>query len=67
MDCGSAPSPASESAAPIKPLEGKSLRPVFETGTREGHEAICWEHGGNRAVRQGQWKLVSRYGVDKAT
>ena len=45
----------------IKPLEGKSLRPVFETGRRQGHEAIYWEHEGNRAVRQGQWKLVSRY------
>ena len=40
----------------IKPLEGKSLRPVFESGRRQGHEAIYWEHEGNRAVRQGQWE-----------
>ena len=45
----------------ITPLEGKSLLPVFEGKTRAGHEAIFWEHEGNRAVRQGKWKLVSRY------
>jgi arylsulfatase A-like enzyme len=22
---------------------------------------ICWEHEGNRAVREGRWKLVSKY------
>ncbi len=43
------------------PLEGKSLVPIFQTGQREGHEAIYWEHEGNRAIRQGQWKLVARY------
>ena len=46
----------------VKPIEGKSLRPIFETGSREGHEAIFWEHEGNRAVRKGPWKLVSRFG-----
>ena len=39
---------------------------MFETGTRKGHEAIYWEHEGNRAVRQGQWKLVSRYDKPQA-
>ena len=28
---------------------------------RKGHSEIFWEHEGNRAVRQGKWKLVSRY------
>lgn len=45
----------------ITPLEGKSLRPIFEGKTRAGHEAIYWEHEGNRAVRQGKWKLVARF------
>ncbi len=45
---------------PITPLEGKSLVPVFRTGTRQGHEALFWEHEGNRAIREGKWKLVSR-------
>ena len=45
----------------IIPLEGKSLVPVLEGRERKPHEAIYWEHEGNRAVRQGNWKLVSRY------
>ncbi len=31
----------------------------METGRRPGHEARCFEHRGNRAVRAGDWKLVS--------
>jgi arylsulfatase len=42
-------------------LEGKSLLPIFEGKKRRGHEAIYWEHEGNRAVRQGKWKLVSAH------
>ncbi|HUT13938.1 MAG TPA: arylsulfatase [Thermoguttaceae bacterium] len=42
----------------IIPVDGKSLLPIFEGKTRQGHETICWEWAGNRAVRQGQWKLV---------
>jgi arylsulfatase len=45
----------------ITPLEGKSLRPIFEGKTRPGHEAIFWEHEGNKAVRMGKWKLVEKY------
>jgi arylsulfatase len=45
----------------ITPLEGKSLRPIFEGKTREGHSEIYWEHEGNRAVRQGKWKLVAQH------
>ena len=43
----------------ITPLEGKSLVPILEGKQRAGHEAIFWEHMGNKAVRQGEWKLVS--------
>jgi len=43
------------------PLEGKSLAPIFRTGRRDGHEAIYWEHEGNRAVRMARWKLVARH------
>jgi arylsulfatase len=45
----------------LSPLEGRSLRPVLEGRARDGHEALFWEHEGNRAVRKGTWKLVSRY------
>lgn len=42
-------------------IDGKSLRPIFEGKERAGHEALFWEHEGNRAVRQGKWKLASRH------
>ncbi len=45
----------------ITPLEGKSLVPALQGKEREGHDAIYWEHEGNRAMRQGKWKLVSRH------
>jgi arylsulfatase len=45
----------------VTPLEGKSLVPVFQGKRRKPHDAIFWEHEGNRAVRQGKWKLVSRH------
>ncbi len=61
VDVGQATYPQTRDGQPITPLEGKSLRPIFHTGTREGHKAIFWEHEGNRAVRQGQWKLVSMH------
>lgn len=43
------------------PQEGNSLKPVFENKPYTGHDAIFWEHQGNRAVRQGDWKIVSFY------
>ena len=60
-DVGGAHYPGTFAGERITPLEGKSLRPVFETGRRKGHEAIYWEHEGNRAIRHGRWKLVSRH------
>jgi arylsulfatase A-like enzyme len=43
------------------PLEGRSLRPAF-AGQPIEREAIYWEHEGNRAIRVGNWKLVSKHG-----
>lgn len=62
LDLAGAEYPQIRDGVPITPLEGKSLRPIFESGAREGHEAIFWEHQGNRAIRMGQWKLVSKRG-----
>jgi arylsulfatase A-like enzyme len=41
-------------------LEGVSLRPAFEGKSLERQNPIFWEHEGNKAVRQGKWKLVSK-------
>ena len=45
----------------MTPLEGRSLAPVFRGGKRAAHPHLCWEHEGNRAVRQGDWKLVAQF------
>jgi arylsulfatase len=60
-DLAGAPYPKTYKGREITPLEGKSLCPIFDGRTRQPHEAIYWEHEGNRAVRQGKWKLVSRH------
>lgn len=49
----------------IIPLEGKSLVPVFSNQPFE-RDAIYWEHEGNRAVRMGKWKLVSKASKQKS-
>ena len=43
----------------VLPAEGKSLLPVLVGEAREDHDVLCWEHLGNRAVRQGKWKIVA--------
>jgi len=45
----------------ILPMEGKSLVPVFSGEVRSDYPDLFWEHEGNRAVRSGPWKLVSKY------
>jgi arylsulfatase A-like enzyme len=59
VDVAGAAYPQTCKDRPIPPMEGKSLLPVFEGRTRRPHDALFWEHEGNRAVRQGKWKLVS--------
>jgi arylsulfatase A-like enzyme len=52
--------PADRQGQSVQPMEGISLRPTFE-GNSLDERAIFWEHEGNRAVRKGHWKLVSKY------
>ena len=62
VDVSGAGYPGISSGQPIKPMEGLSLRPVFEGNQRQGHDYIFWEHMGNKAVRHGKWKLVMYHG-----
>ena len=41
---------------------GKSLMPAFARDGSVTHDAIWWEHEGNRAIRVGDWKLVAAKG-----
>jgi arylsulfatase len=64
VDVAGAEYPKTFKDKPITPLEGKSLLPILQGKTRSGHDAIFWEHEGNRAVRQGKWKLVGQHKGD---
>ena len=45
----------------IKRMEGESLLEVFGSPDSSRQTPIFWEHEGNRAMRAGDWKLVSEY------
>jgi len=62
LDVAGAKYPNEFAGHKIKPLQGKSLVPVFQ-GEAFEREALYWEHEGNRAVRFGDWKLVAKGGT----
>ena len=45
----------------ITPMEGINLKSVLTGGKMERKQPLFWEHEGNRAMRNGDWKLVSQY------
>lgn len=49
--------PAAFNGNPILPLEGRSLCAAFNGG-KVGHEALYWEHSGQAAMLEGDWKIV---------
>jgi arylsulfatase len=48
----------------ITPVEGKSLLPIFKGTDAAVHDMLFWEHEGNKAVRAGDLKLVSKFPAD---
>ena len=48
----------------IQPLEGESFLPALDNPDWQREGTLYWEHEGNRAVRRGEWKLVSQHGGD---
>lgn len=60
VDLAGAQHPLTYEGRRIQPLEGVSLRPVFDRKTSLRSEPVFWEHEGNRAVRKGRWKLVAK-------
>lgn len=63
-DVAGASYPRSWKGQAITPLEGRSLRPAFDLKPVGRKTPLFWEHEGNRALRQDQWKLVSRFPGD---
>ncbi len=56
--------PAGLDGSTLAPLQGKSLWPLLagkESAIRTGSDWLGWELFGNRAIRQGDWKLLYLY------
>lgn len=60
LDIAGTPYPQSWEGNPVAPLEGSSLRPLFDADGLD-RPPMFWEHEGNAAVRIGKWKLVRNY------
>jgi arylsulfatase len=60
LDVSGVACPKEFSGKEIKPLQGVSLLPALEGRSLNRRQPIFWEHEGNRAVRDGKWKLVAR-------
>jgi arylsulfatase len=55
--------PAKMEERDISPGVGISLLPAFKGEEMQGRDTLFWEHQFNRAVRVGDWKLVSAYKI----
>ncbi len=53
--------PAEFDGQKIQPMEGVSLASAFAGRPLNRPQPIFWEHEGNRAIRVGDWKLVSKH------
>ena len=59
LDVAGAQYPKEFNGKPITPLEGVSLRPAFSGKPLNRPNPIFWEHEENRAILDGDWKLVA--------
>jgi arylsulfatase len=64
VDLAGAKYPTEFNGQPIHPMEGRSLKPLFQSPglpLTSSPRPLFWEHEGNRAARLGPWKLVALY------
>ena len=61
VDLGGGAYPKELNGNAIQPMEGVSLKPAFQGEPLNRPQPIFWEHEGNRAIRIGDWKLVSKH------
>jgi arylsulfatase A-like enzyme len=63
-DVAGAPYPRQHKGHDIVPTEGVSLVGALRDGRTkvQRQNPLFWEHEGNKAVREGDWKLVMRHG-----
>ncbi len=58
LDVAGAKYPEEFAGHTILPCEGLSIMPLLADQDRDGHQQLAWFWSGNRAIRQGDWKLV---------
>src|SRR5262249_49407870 len=61
-DIAGATYPKEREGLNVLPMEGVSLRPAFANQPLARQVPLFFEHDGSRAVRDGDWKLVSMRG-----
>jgi len=59
VDIAGATYPKERAGVNVQPMEGVSLRPAFANQPLDRKAPLYFEHDGSRAVRDGDWKLVS--------
>ena len=52
--------PETRDGEAVQPMVGTSLARTFDGSALDRNGPMFWEHEGNRAIRIGDWKLVSR-------
>ena len=62
VDVAGATFPKQHKGVDVVPMEGVSLAPMFRGQPLIRPHPLFWEHEGNKAVRDGNWKLVQRFG-----
>ena len=62
LQAAGASQPTEREGQQTLPLEGESFLSAIDRGEWSREQPIFWEHEASRAIRQGQWKLVSAIG-----
>jgi arylsulfatase A-like enzyme len=62
VDIAGANYPRERAGVSVHPMAGVSLRPAFANQPLRRRAPLFFEHDGSRAVREGDWKLVSARG-----
>ena len=60
-DLAGAAYPGEYNGNAIQPAEGESFLPALRGENWQRQQPLYWEHEGNRALRIGEWKLVSKH------
>ncbi len=60
VDLAGATYPKQVDGRAVTPMQGVSLRPALSGKPLGRKSPIFWEHEGNRAMRDGKWKLVAK-------